>query len=99
MLAKIFIKRRFKEGKTLEVLALLHDMRAAAMNQPGYVSGETLMQNDDPQKLVVIGTWQDMESWHQWKADRKRQEFEAMLELHQEGPTEYEEYVVGTKLQ
>ena len=44
MPAKILIKRRFKEGAHLEILALLHDLRFAAMSQPGYVSGETLMQ-------------------------------------------------------
>ncbi|MFZ5563403.1 MAG: antibiotic biosynthesis monooxygenase family protein [Thermodesulfobacteriota bacterium] len=98
MLAKIIIKRRFKKGSTREVLPLLHDLRFAAMSQPGYVSGETLMQYDDPRKLVVIGTWQDMNSWQQWKKDPRRNEFEAMLNVYQEEPTVYEEYVLGTAL-
>ncbi|OQX62610.1 MAG: hypothetical protein B5M56_05935 [Desulfococcus sp. 4484_241] len=98
MLAKIIIKRRFREGTTREVLALLHDLRFAAMSQPGYISGETLMQYDDPQKLVVIGTWQNIESWHSWKANPKRNEFEAMLNIYQDGPTVYEEYLLGTAL-
>ncbi|WP_052294229.1 antibiotic biosynthesis monooxygenase family protein [Desulfosudis oleivorans] len=98
MLAKIIIKRRFRQGATDEILALLHDLRFAAMSQPGYVSGETLMQNDDPRKLVVIGTWQDMESWHRWKNNPRRNEFEVMLNVYQEGPTVYEEYVLGTAL-
>lgn len=95
MLAKIFIKRRFKQRYTHEVIALLHDLRAAAMSQPGYISGETLTQPDDPQKLVVIGTWQNMESWHQWKKSPRRKELDTMLDILLEEPAVYEEYVAG----
>jgi heme-degrading monooxygenase HmoA len=95
MLAKIIIKRRFKQRYTLEVITLLHDLRAAAMSQPGYICGETLTQPDDPQMLVVIGTWQNLESWHQWKKNRRRQELDAMLDILLEEPVRYEEYVVG----
>lgn len=49
MLAKIIIKRRFRQGATDEILALLHDLRFAAMSQPGYVSGET------PGMALVMG--------------------------------------------
>jgi len=95
MLAKILIKRRFKKGCNKEVLALLNEFRAGAMNQPGYISGETLVDSRDPQTLVVIGTWQDMDSWHRWKENRARRTFEAMLEIYQEGPALYEEYFLG----
>ncbi|MDY6823613.1 MAG: hypothetical protein SWH68_07445 [Thermodesulfobacteriota bacterium] len=37
MVAKIIIKRRFKEDSTMEVLNLLNDRRAAAMSQPEYI--------------------------------------------------------------
>ncbi|MDZ7599145.1 MAG: antibiotic biosynthesis monooxygenase family protein [Desulfobacterales bacterium] len=95
MLAKILIKRRFKKGCNKEVLALLNEFRAGAMNQPGYISGETLVDSRDPQTLVVIGTWQDMDSWHRWKENRARRTFEAMMEIYQEGPALYEEYFLG----
>ncbi len=95
MLAKILIKRRFKKGCNKEVLALLNEFRAGAMNQPGYISGETLVDSRDPQNLVVIGTWQDMDSWHRWKENRARRTFEAMMEIYQEGPALYEEYFLG----
>jgi heme-degrading monooxygenase HmoA len=45
--------------------------------------------------MLVIGTWENMESWHSWKKNSKRKEFEAMLEIYQDGPTEYEEYLLG----
>jgi len=95
MVAKILIRRRFKKGKTREIFTLLKDFRAAALNQPGYISGETLIEHNDSQHMLVIGSWENLESWHSWKKSKKRKEFEAMLEIYQEGPTEYEEYLLG----
>jgi len=93
--AKILIKRRFKEGSLKEVAALLNEFRSGAMNQPGYISGETLVKNDEPHILLVIGTWQKMQNWKNWKNNPKRKAFEDMLEIYQEGSTEYEEYYQG----
>jgi len=98
MLVKILIKRHFKEGKTKEINALLTEFRAGAMNRPGYVSGETLLDPEDPNKVLVIGTWENMESWLNWKEDGVRKKFEAMLEIYQRGPTEYEAYLLGKTL-
>ena len=95
MLVKILIKRRFKKGKVKEINTILRDFRAGAMDRPGYVSGETLVSFDDPQNVLVIGTWQDMESWLAWKDNPKRKEFEAMLEIYQESPTQYEAFMLG----
>jgi len=70
-------------------------LRTAALNQPGYISGETLLEHNDSQHMLVITTWENMESWHSWIKSSKRKEFEAMMEILQEGPTEYEEYLLG----
>ncbi len=95
MNAKILIKRRFKKGKQKEIIALLRELRGGALNQPGYISGETLTSSEDPQVLMVIGTWQDMESWYNWKQNNTRQTLEKMLETYQEESTEYQEYTLG----
>ena len=95
MVAKILISRRFKKGKKKEIFSLLKGFRSTALNQPGYISGETLTEDNDAQNMLVISTWENMESWHSWKNNNKRKEFEAMLEIFQEGPTEYKEYVLG----
>jgi len=95
MNAKILIKRRFKKGKQKEIIALLRELRGGALHQPGYISGETLTSSEDPQVLMVIGTWQDMESWNNWKQNSTRQTLEQMLEIYQEESTEYQEYTLG----
>jgi heme-degrading monooxygenase HmoA len=95
MHAKILIKRKFKTGKQKEILALLRELRSGALNQHGYISGETLTSNDDPQTMLVIGTWQDLESWYNWKENHTRKTLEKMLEIYQEAPTEYQEFTLG----
>jgi quinol monooxygenase YgiN len=95
MQAKILIKRKFKKGKKKEIIALLKELRSRALQEPGYISGETLSSSDQPQTLMVIGTWQDMDSWHRWKANDTRNTLEKMLATYQEGSTEYQEFILG----
>lgn len=98
MIAKILIKRRFKEGKTRQIVTLLNELRSRAMHQPGYISGETLSKKGFPNNMVIIGTWQSMEDWHRWRDSEDRNKFESMLELYQVRPTDYDEYILGTPL-
>jgi heme-degrading monooxygenase HmoA len=95
MNAKILIKRKFKKGKEKEILALLRELRSGALNQPGYISGETLTSTENPRTMMVIGTWHDMENWYNWKRNNMRQTLEQMLETYQEGSTEYQEFKLG----
>jgi len=96
MLAKVLIQRSFKTGHNKEIVALLNDMRSAAMSQPGYLSGLTLTDPDNPNKMLVISTWQTIADWQRWKANDERIRLESMLEIYQDGTTRYEAYVVGT---
>ena len=96
MIAKIIIKRRFVKENTPQILSLLNKMRSIAMNQHGYISGETLMQSEFPENMAVIATWQSMKDWIAWKNSEERKTYEAMLEIYQTRPTQYEEYYLGT---
>jgi heme-degrading monooxygenase HmoA len=99
MTVKILIKRRFKEGHTPQIVALLNEIRSLAMHQPGYMSGETLVKRGFPNNMVVISTWRDTEAWQRWRDCDGRKKFESMLEVYQERPTDYEEFLLGSPLQ
>jgi len=96
MVVKVIIKRKIQEGRTREVFALLNKMRADATHQKGYVSGETLINHDDPQEMLVISIWQGMENWLNWKENPERKANELQMERWLDGPTEYKAYVLGT---
>jgi len=96
MVVKVLIRRKIKEGKTREVFALLNKFRSDAMNQKGYISGETLINHDDPQEILVISMWQSMENWMMWRENSERIANERLLEQWLEDPAEYQTYVLGT---
>lgn len=98
MVAKILITRQFKAGNTPQIVAILNKIRAIALSQEGYQSGETLIKNNAPDQMVVISTWSTLDDWYRWRDNPTRKEFESMLEVYQEKPTTYEEYLVGSPL-
>jgi heme-degrading monooxygenase HmoA len=93
MIVKVFIKRKFQEGKESDVLQLLKQMRAKAMDYDGYISGETLISTTNPMEVMVISNWENLECWAEWKNSRSRANIDSKLEGLQEKPTEYEPFV------
>ena len=96
MTVKVMIKRHIKEGRAKDVFALLNKHRSNAMDQRGYITGETLMGYQNPRYLLVISTWQNIENWLDWKENNDRKANEAKLEQFLETPTEYDEFILGT---
>ncbi len=95
MTVKIFIKRHIKASKVEEAYALLNKIRSNAMNQTGYVSGETLVNHYDSRSITVISTWQSVEDWIRWEESDDRASTEAELESLLEEPTKFEVYDLG----
>jgi len=95
MAIKIFIKRYVKKGKTQEAIELLKDIRSHALKQPGYISGETLINHYDPCNITVVSTWQTIDDWIRWEESDERSAKENQLEGLQEGPADFEIYDLG----
>ena len=93
MLVKVFMKRHVQEGKVMEVFKLLRKIRSEAMKQEGYISGETMFDPDDSQKILVISTWQNIENWLAWKDNEQRKSFNTEVEKLLTKPAEYESYI------
>ncbi len=96
MIVKVMITRKIKEGKAREVFALLNKFRSDAMNQKGYITGETLMNHDNPREILVISMWQDMANWLEWRENSERKANETILERWLEEPTVYKSFVFST---
>ncbi len=93
MLVKVLIKRRVKKDSAMDVFKQLRRIRSKAMNQEGYISGETLIDPGDPQKILVVSTWGSLENWHSWRENEERRSMNAQLDELLEGSTEYETFV------
>ncbi|MCX7816336.1 MAG: antibiotic biosynthesis monooxygenase [Syntrophales bacterium] len=99
MAVKVFIRRQIPQGKEKEVLDLVKELRKLAVNQPGYISGETLVSADDPNKFLVISTWRSIEDWKSWQASPERTAKQSKIDEVTGNVTEYEVYhYLGEKL-
>jgi heme-degrading monooxygenase HmoA len=92
----VLIKRVAKHGVDAKVL-LPHiiELRALAVRQPGYISGETFFNIERPGECLVIGRWTSLEHWQQWKRDVRRIELNENIEKHLGSRAEYSIYGIG----
>ena len=94
MSVKIFIKRHIKEDHMKAAMSLIDRFRLDAMEQPGYISGETLVNHYDPRSVTVVSTWKTVEDWIRWQESNERARNEARLDELLEQSTKYEIYDV-----
>ena len=72
MTVRVIIERSTEADQQDEVLELLRELRAKAVLQPGYVSGETLTSADKPGTHLVISTWRSLHDWRMWENHPER---------------------------
>ncbi|MCF8078096.1 MAG: antibiotic biosynthesis monooxygenase [Desulfobacterales bacterium] len=69
---------------------MLAESRKAAMDQPGYLMGETLLNHYDSRSILVVSTWQNVDDWIRWQNSPERDRNEARIEELLDRPTVYE---------
>ena len=83
-MVKVLAERSIKGRNVKEIVRLLRQLRVKAMQQPGYISGETLHAVDDPNAYLVISIWESLEDWQKWEKHPERQkmvrEIDSLLE-------------------
>jgi len=92
---KVFIKRHVPAEKGKEILPLFKKMRSLAMEQQGYISGETLRNYNDPEEYLVISVWNTVDDWQSWLQSRERQQVQEEIDAILGGRTEYAVYHHG----
>ena len=92
----VLIKRVTKKGNNAkELLPHIIELRALAVRQPGYISGETFFNLDRSEECLVISRWKAIEHWQRWIQDPRRIEIEGNLEKHLGVKSEYNIYGIG----
>lgn len=92
MIVRAMITRRITKDKEKEAIDIIQSLRVMASRYPGYVSGETLRNVEDPEDFLVISTWQNLEAWKVFFADPKRKALQDQIDLLQGRATEYRVY-------
>lgn len=84
---KVLLERTIKGKNVSEIVRLLRQLRVKAMQQPGYISGETLHAVDDPNYYLVISTWESLADWEAWYQNPERRKLQEELDKYLEVPT------------
>ncbi len=92
MAVKILIRRSVPAEKSHKLIPLLQRLRNLAMNQPGYIAGETLQRIDRTGEYTVISTWQSVEDWQRWATSKTRMKLQNQIDAVLNEKTEYEIY-------
>jgi heme-degrading monooxygenase HmoA len=93
MAVKILIKRSITQEVAPVVRPLIIELRAHAMKQHGYISGETLKCIDRPGEYLVISTWNSLDDWNKWLNTQERKILEDKIDSITGRSTEYTTYV------
>ena len=92
MSIKVILFRRVPAEKVNDIQPLLIEMRSLAMAQRGYISGETLMNEDDPEEYLVISSWTTKSRWNEWFENPKRMEIQGRIDKLLGRKTMYQVY-------
>jgi heme-degrading monooxygenase HmoA len=96
MAIEILIKRATDHGNSAKIL-LPHiiELRAHAVKQPGYISGETLFNIERSEECLVLSRWTKLEHWQNWLKNPVRIALNEEIEKLIAGRTEYSIYSVS----
>jgi heme-degrading monooxygenase HmoA len=67
-------------------------LRALTLEQPGYISGETLNRIDVKDECMVVSTWRSVEDWNSWVNNPKRIEIQTQIDKLLDQETDYAMY-------
>jgi len=90
MSVEVMIKRKIKQGpQAKKLVPLILQLRALATYQPGYISGRTLFNLENPEDCLVISEWQALEDWYKWMKSKERAEIQRKIDALTGEQTEY----------
>lgn len=77
------------------MIPLFREMRKMANQQPGYITGETMRNQEKSDEFLVISTWEKSEDWKRWVQSNERQQIQDQIDALLGGKTEYEIFHYG----
>ncbi len=92
MSIKVILFRRVPVEKVDKLRPLLLELRRLAMDQRGYISGETLMNEDDPEEHLVISSWTTRSRWNDWSENPQRKQLQEQVDALLGHKTVYQVY-------
>lgn len=66
-MVRVVIEHKVKDVALVEkFIDVIREVRNEAMKQKGFITGETLVNIDDPRNVLVLSTWESADDWNGW---------------------------------
>jgi len=75
-----------KAGSASQWDELMRERMSTARKHAGWVGGQLLQPESDPQRRVIVGTWKTRDDWKEWHNDPQFQETRSELDQLVSGP-------------
>ena len=72
MQVTLMVERNVIPGEQEAVKELLRELRSHATHQPGFISGQSVVDVFSPTKVMTITMWTTMASWEAWENSPER---------------------------
>ena len=93
MSIEVMIKRKVKQGpQARKLVPLILQLRTLATYQPGYISGKTLYNVENPEDCLVVSEWQSLDHWYSWMKSPKRADIQSKIDELTGEQTKYDIY-------
>ena len=72
MQVTLMVERNVIPGEQESVKGLLRELRSNATRQPGFISGQSVIDVFSPTRVMTITTWTSMSAWEAWENSPER---------------------------
>ena len=97
MAVKALIKRHFRKDLNHDAHYHNAELRALATVQPGYISGQTMVDMNNSDEMIIISTWESKDDWDNWHNSTVRKDYYKKLRFLLESEEEISFYSVGAR--
>ncbi len=80
MAVHVIIKRKWQVDQPEAIIPLLAKLRSRAMEQPGYISSETLRSTENLDYFLVISKWETADDWKKWAQSKERRDIQGRVD-------------------
>lgn len=100
-MVRVVIEHKIKSREDVDAaIEVIREIRNEAMRQPGFITGETLTNVDDPTYMLVISTWENRDAWDAWDTSQKRIDLKPQINRYLSEPYSvrvFEYYMIQRK--
>lgn len=87
MAVKVTVERKVIPGEQRKIARLLRELRSKVVVNPGFISGETVLDIHSPAIFMTISSWSSLAVWEDWEKNPDRLQVVEKINAFLQEPT------------